>query len=39
MLERVKKEEDRLGLVLEAQGLERELKDREDHLLGTTPES
>ena len=39
MLDRVKGEERRLGVVLEAQGLERELREREEQLLGTQPES
>lgn len=39
VLERVRREERRLEVVLEAQGLARQLKEREEQLLGTQPES
>ena len=36
---KVKGQERRLELVLEAQGLERQLRERADQLVGTQPES
>ena len=39
ILEQVRGEETRLEGVLEAQGLERQLREREEQLLGTQPES
>ena len=39
MLEEVRREEKRLEVVLEAQGLERQLREREEQLLETQPES
>ena len=39
VLERVRREERRLEVVLEAQGLAKQLKEREEQLLGTQPES
>lgn len=39
VLQRVKKEEMRMAVILEAQGLERELRDREDQLLEVQSEN
>lgn len=39
MLQRVKREEMRVGMVLEAQGLERQLRDKEGQLLEVQSES